>query len=101
MRQRLRVIVPTSAVADDVIAQLEIPAERVAVIKEAPAPEFGPRPDWEVDAARQRYGLPDSYLLWVGGLRSPDPRKRVSELTRAARTMPLVLVGPASRWARG
>jgi alpha-1,3-rhamnosyl/mannosyltransferase len=100
VQRAVRVIVPTRAVADDVIAQLEIPTERVAVIREAPAPAFGPRPDWEVDAARERYGLPESYLLWVGGLRSPDPRKRVSELTRAARTMPLVLVGPASRWAR-
>jgi glycosyltransferase involved in cell wall biosynthesis len=95
-----RVIVPTSTVADDVVAELQVPRERVVVIKEAPAPEFGPRPEAEVHAARERYGLPDNYLLWVGGLRSPDPRKRVAELARAARTMPLVLVGPASRWAR-
>jgi glycosyltransferase involved in cell wall biosynthesis len=94
-----RVIVPTASVADDVVEQLGLPSERVAVIKEAPALAFGPRPDSEVDAARERYGLPDSYLLWVGGLRSPDPRKRVSELARASRTMPLVLVGPTSRWA--
>ena len=49
---------------------------------------------------RQRYGLPARYLLWVGGLRTPDPRKRVAALARATRTMPLVLVGPAGRWAR-
>jgi glycosyltransferase involved in cell wall biosynthesis len=95
-----RVIVPTSAVADDVVARLSIPRERVRVIKEAPAPTFVPRPEAEVTAARERYGLPDDYLLWVGGLRSPEPRKRVAELARASRTMPLVLVGPASRWAR-
>src|SRR5581483_4440411 len=70
-----RVIVPTATVAEDLVARLEIPRERVAVIQEAPAPAFGPRPEIEVDAARERYGLPDSYLLWVGGLRSPDPRK--------------------------
>jgi alpha-1,3-rhamnosyl/mannosyltransferase len=99
VQRAVRVIVPTAAVAEDVIAKLEVPSERIDVIKEAAAPEFGPRPDSEVDAARERYGLPDSYLLWVGGLRSPDPRKRVSELARASRTMPLVLVGPTSRWA--
>ncbi len=49
---------------------------------------------------RERYGLPEQYLLWVGELRTPDPRKRVAALARAARTMPLVLVGPTSRWAR-
>jgi glycosyltransferase involved in cell wall biosynthesis len=99
VQRAARVIVPTAAVADDVIAKLEIPSERVVVIQEAPAPAFGPRPESEVYAARTRYGLPECYLLWVGGLRSPDPRKRVAELTRAARTMPLVLVGPASPWA--
>jgi glycosyltransferase involved in cell wall biosynthesis len=100
VQRATRVIVPTIAVADDVVSGLQIPRESVVVIKEAPAPAFGPRPDAEVDAARERYGLPESYLLWVGGMRSPDPRKRVAEMARAARTMPLVLVGPASAWAR-
>jgi alpha-1,3-rhamnosyl/mannosyltransferase len=100
VQRATRVIVPTSAVADDVLEELQMPADRIAVIKEAPAPAFGPRPEAEVNAARERYGLPDSYLLWVGSLLSPDPRKRVAELARASRTMPLVLVGPAGRWAR-
>jgi len=30
----------------------------------------------------------------------PDPRKRVAEMARASRALPLVLVGPAGRWAR-
>ena len=29
---------------------------------------------------RARYGLPEDYLLWVGGLEHPDPRKRVAAL---------------------
>jgi glycosyltransferase involved in cell wall biosynthesis len=52
-----------------------------------------------VAEVRELFALPDSYLLWVGGLREPDPRKRVSELSRARRSMPLVLVGPTARWA--
>jgi glycosyltransferase involved in cell wall biosynthesis len=59
-----------------------------------------PRPDEEVQAVRERYGLPERYLLWVGGLRTPDPRKRIAPLLRATRTLPLVLVGPTGRWAR-
>jgi glycosyltransferase involved in cell wall biosynthesis len=100
VQRATRVIVPTAAVANDAVEALQIPRERVAVIKEAPAPTFAPRTEAQVDAARERYGLPESYLLWVGAMRSPDPRKRVAELARAPRTMPLVLVGPASRWAR-
>ena len=94
------VIVPTRVVADDAMRALNIPAERIVVIPEAPAPTFWPRPAEEVAAVRERYALPDHYLLWVGSLRTPDPRKRVAALVRASRTLPLVLVGPVSRWAR-
>lgn len=95
-----RVIVPTHAVAADVADVLEIPEERIVVIGEAAAPTLGPRSEAEVKAVRERYRLPARYLLWVGGLQAPDPRKRVAALARARRTMPLVLVGPAGQWAR-
>jgi glycosyltransferase involved in cell wall biosynthesis len=94
-----RVIVPTNAVADDTMERLGIPAERIVVIGEAAAPALHPRPADEVRAVRERYELPDSYLVWVGGLRTPDPRKRVAALAKAPRTMPLVLVGPTATWA--
>jgi alpha-1,3-rhamnosyl/mannosyltransferase len=100
VQRAVRVIVPTNAVADDVMTLLEIPADRIAVIGEAAAPALYARPDDDVRAVRERFELPDRYLLWVGGLRTPDPRKRVAALARAARTMPLVLVGPSGRWAR-
>ena len=70
------------------------------VIPEAAAPAFTPRSAEEVEEVRRAIGLPETYLLWVGGLRTPDPRKRIGELARAPRAMPLVLVGPAGRWAR-
>jgi glycosyltransferase involved in cell wall biosynthesis len=94
-----RVIVPTEAVARDAEERLRIPAERIAVIPEAAAPAFHPRPATDVERVRGRLGLPDRYLLWVGGLRTPDPRKRVAELAATRRELPLVLAGPASRWA--
>jgi alpha-1,3-rhamnosyl/mannosyltransferase len=100
VQRAVRVIVPTRAVADDAMSVLEIPAERIAVISEAAAPALHARPADEVAVVRERYALPEQYLLWVGGLRTPDPRKRVGALARAARTMPLVLVGPTGRWAR-
>lgn len=100
VQRAVRVIVPTNAVADDAINVLEIPADRIVVIGEAAAQTFLRRPQEEVRSVRERFGLPDPYLLWVGGLRAPDPRKRVAALARAKRTMPLVLVGQAGRWAR-
>ena len=93
-------IVPTHAVADDVVNVLGIPRNRVVAIPEAAAPRLCTHgSDDEVGAVRERFGLPERYLLWVGGLRAPDPRKRVTALARAARTMPLVLVGSTGPWA--
>jgi glycosyltransferase involved in cell wall biosynthesis len=99
VKRAVRVIVPTSVVADDAVNVLEIPADRINVIAEAAAPQFHPRSAQEVSEVRERFGLPESYLLWVGGMRTPDPRKRIAALARAPRTLPLVLVGPPGKWA--
>jgi glycosyltransferase involved in cell wall biosynthesis len=99
VQRAMRVIVPTQAVAEDAVRTLEIAHDRIAVISEAAAPAFGPRSADEVASVRERFGLPDEYLLWVGGLRTPDPRKRVAALARAKRNLPLVLVGATGRWA--
>jgi glycosyltransferase involved in cell wall biosynthesis len=99
VQRAVRVIVPTQAVADDAIANLGISADRIEVIPEAAASVLSQRSQEEVKLVRERYELPDRYLLWVGGLRTPDPRKRVAALVQADRTMPLVLVGPTGRWA--
>jgi glycosyltransferase involved in cell wall biosynthesis len=95
-----RVIVPTQAVARDAEAMLGLTAERLVVIGEAADPEFYPRGPAEIAVVRERYGLPERYLLWVGGLQTPDPRKRVAALARARRELPLVLVGATGHWAR-
>jgi alpha-1,3-rhamnosyl/mannosyltransferase len=100
VQRAVRVIVPTEAVAGEAVKALGIPRERITVIREAAAPAMRPRSRREVADVRMRYRLPDRYLLWVGGLQAPDPRKRVAGLARAKRTMPLVLVGEAGRWAR-
>jgi glycosyltransferase involved in cell wall biosynthesis len=99
VQRATRVIVPTEAVAADVVAHLRMRRERIAVIAEAAAGCLTMRSAEVVAEVRQRYGLPDDYLLWVGGLEHPDPRKRVADLAAAPRTLPLVLVGSTSRWA--
>jgi glycosyltransferase involved in cell wall biosynthesis len=99
VQRAVRVIVPTETVAADAEEHLGIHRDRLAVIPSARAESLGPRPPGEVAAVRKRYGLPERYLLWVGGLEHPDPHKRVAELARIERRMPLVLVGNPGRWA--
>jgi len=94
-----QLIVPTQVVAADAVELLGVDAERVHVIAEAPAPAFGPRRPDEVAAVRERYGVPEDYLLWVGALRHPDPVKCVAPLAEAPRELALVLVGDAGQWA--
>jgi glycosyltransferase involved in cell wall biosynthesis len=94
-----RVIVPTETVAAEVVEHLGLPPEQIVVISEAPAPALHERGPGEVAAARERYGLPEEYLLWVGGLQTPDPRKRIAALAKTPRALPLVLVGATKPWA--
>ncbi len=95
-----RVIVPTTAVAEDAVAMLKVIPSHVHVVPEAPDPAFSPRDADTVAAVRARYGLPEDYVMWVGGLRHPDPRKRVAALAATPSELPLVLVGDAGAWVR-
>jgi glycosyltransferase involved in cell wall biosynthesis len=99
VQRATRVIVPTWAVAEEAAAVLEIPRGRLAVIPEAPATSLYARSPAEVNAVRERFSLPKRYLVWVGALQTPEPRKRVAALVRARGSVPLVLVGPAAQWA--
>jgi glycosyltransferase involved in cell wall biosynthesis len=94
-----RIIVPTEVVAQDALERLDVDRDRLVVIPEAAAPTMRPTSAGEVADVRQRYSLPEEYLVWVGGLERPDPRKRVAALAEAPRDMPLVLVGPTKEWA--
>lgn len=94
-----RIIVPTEAVAQDALERLDVGRERIVVIPEAAAATMRVMSAGAVADVRQRYNLPEEYLVWVGGLEHPDPRKRVAALAETPRDMPLVLVGPTKPWA--
>jgi glycosyltransferase involved in cell wall biosynthesis len=93
------VIVPSAVVAAEVTEHLGIGSDRLVVVPEAPAPLLHERGPDEIAAVRKRYRLPTDYLLWVGGLQTPDPRKRIAALAKAPRELPLVLVGATKPWA--
>jgi glycosyltransferase involved in cell wall biosynthesis len=99
VQRAMHVIVPTEAVAEDAVAQLGLERERVVVIPEAPDSMMYRRPDQEIASVRERYALPERYLVWVGCLQHPNPRKHVAKLAATSRELPLVLVGPTRPWA--
>jgi glycosyltransferase involved in cell wall biosynthesis len=99
VQRAVSVIVPTEAVARDAVAHLGLERERVVVIPEAADATMYQRSAGEVAAVRSRFALPERYLVWVGGLRHPDPGKHIAKLAAAPRELPLVLVGPTRPWA--
>ncbi len=74
------IITISNATRDDLIRMYGIPAEKIHVVYEAPAPHFRPQPEEIVHRVRQRYGLPERYMLTVGTL---EPRKNLGRLLAA------------------
>ena len=99
VQRAMRVIVPTQALAQDAFSRLGLETERVVVIPEAPDAVMHPRSSPQIVATRERFALPERYLVWVGGLEHPDPGKHIAKLAATPRELPLVLVGPTSPWA--
>jgi glycosyltransferase involved in cell wall biosynthesis len=99
VQRAMRVIVPTQALARDALTRLELERERVIVIPEAADAVMYRRTPREIAEARARLGLPERYLVWVGGLQHPDPAKHLAKLAATPRELPLVLVGPTRPWA--
>ena len=96
VRRAARVIVPSRAVAADAERLLGLSPSQTDVVAEAAAPVF--RPVAEPRAVLEQLELPDRFLVWVGGLDPPDPRKGVEALAAGVRRgggLPLVLAGRA------
>ncbi len=75
------VVTPSRSTACDVIELLRIPAARVHTISEAVDSSFAPPPREEGRrVARDRFGVPDRYVLYVGQF---DPRKNMDGLLAA------------------
>ncbi len=94
------VIVPTQAVAADAVRHLRLDPGRISVIAEAADGSMYPRPPAEVASLRAHLGLPERYLLSVGGLERPEPGTHIARLAATPRGLPLVMAGPTRPWAR-
>jgi glycosyltransferase involved in cell wall biosynthesis len=80
-KQADMVIVPSHAVAEDVMRYLQVERQRIAVIPMGCNPRFRPHQDpSRATALRRRYALPERYILFVGTL---EPRKNVNTLLQA------------------
>lgn len=80
-RRAKRIITDSLASKSDIVKHLRVPAEQIRVIYLAADPACRPVADAKALAAvRRKYGLPDAYVLYLGGF---DQRKNLGALLRA------------------
>jgi len=81
-------------IRQEIIDELKVPAAMVTAVPLAQDPIFTPARSEDIHNVRQTYGLPGSYLLFVGSL---EPRKNIDllidALSMAKTDIPLVLAG--------
>jgi glycosyltransferase involved in cell wall biosynthesis len=77
----VHIITDSDSSTRDVVKYLNVPADKVSTVHLAVGPEYKPAPDFLVDSAiRQKYNLPESYVLYLGGF---QPHKNVNGLLAA------------------
>lgn len=100
------VLTLSEAAKADIVEQLKLPGAMVTPTYLAQGPRFHPRLGAENDdAVRQRYHLPDRFVLYLGGF---DIRKQVDMLLEAytfvvqaeGEDVPLVLAGREPDWRK-
>ncbi|NIV39588.1 MAG: glycosyltransferase, partial [Anaerolineae bacterium] len=79
-RRARRLIAVSAHTARESTRLLGVPLERIDVVYHGVDPAFHPRPVHEVLALRERRGLPERFVLFVGTL---EPRKNLVRLVEA------------------
>lgn len=104
LRQAHRIIAISEDTARDVVTYYQIPRERIQVIYPGCDPRFGPLPAEEAAKVKQKYHLPDTFILHVGSI---SRKKNLLTLVRAIANLKqrgigarLVLVGRVYEKAR-
>ena len=80
LRSAARIITPTQAVKRELVERFQMNPDIVAVTPEAPRKTFQPMPAGETLPVKQRLGIADDFILFVGTI---EPRKNLLTLVRA------------------
>jgi glycosyltransferase involved in cell wall biosynthesis len=92
------VLTDSGASRADILTHLGLVPERVHAVPLAAADHYGPEPSADEETVRARYGLPERYMLYLGGF---DARKNLATVLATYRwvgpalsdTCPLVIAG--------
>jgi glycosyltransferase involved in cell wall biosynthesis len=98
VRSADHILVDSQATCNDLANLLHVPVDKMTVHMLGVDPAFAPLPDGDIARQKARFGLPQSYILFVGTF---EPRKNISGLFEAYHRLrqempdvpPLVMVG--------
>jgi glycosyltransferase involved in cell wall biosynthesis len=79
-RRASAIIAVSQSTRDDLVRYYHVPTSKITVIPEAAAPSFSPQSPSMILQIRDRYQLPERYLLTVGTI---EPRKNLARLVEA------------------
>ena len=82
------IIAVSEATRDEAIATLRLDPARVHIVPHGVGPVFAARPKLRDARTAEALGLDEPYALWVGTLRSRDPRKGLDTLLEAMERLP-------------
>lgn len=89
------VIAVSESTKGDLLEVSSIPEEKIRVIYEAPTSDFKPQPGEKVKAFKKKYGLPDKFVLAIGGI---GERRNLRRIKDACKDYNLVIAGQSLPW---
>lgn len=89
------VIAVSEATKKDLMEISNIPEEKITVIYEAPTGNFKPQPEDKIRKFKEKYNLPEKFILAIGGI---GERRNLSRAKEAAKDYNLVIAGQTLPW---
>ncbi|MBI2599826.1 glycosyltransferase family 4 protein [Candidatus Daviesbacteria bacterium] len=89
------VIAVSETTKKDLMEVSNIPEEKIVVIYEGPTGDFKPQSEEKIREFKEKYDLPDKFVLAIGGI---GERRNLSRVKEATKDYNLVIAGQSLPW---
>jgi len=89
------VIAVSEATKKDLLEVSSIPEDKITVIYEGPTADFRPQSEEKIKKFREKYNLPDKFVLAIGGI---GERRNLRRIKEACKDYNLVIAGQSLPW---
>lgn len=89
------VIAVSESTKRDLMEVSKIPEDKITVIYEGPTADFKPQPEEKIRAFKEKYDLPEKFVLSIGGV---GERRNLGRIKEAVKDYHLVIAGETLPW---